>query len=178
MIVNPDYSFENFVVGPGNRLAHAASVAVAESPGHAYNPFFVHGGVGLGKTHLLQAICLKIVEANPRVNLCYTSCEAFVTQFFEKVQSGEMTDFRNRFRKVDVALTGASKTPAETPKTWLNVELGERSLRFVDSAFESDDAVRQALASQLGPVRFAAEPMSLREISKALIWARKPGSQS
>jgi len=102
LVVNPDYSFENFVVGPGNRLAHAASIAVASSPGHAYNPFFVHGGVGLGKTHLLQAVCLKIVEANPRASLYYTSCESFVTQFFDRVQSGKMGDFRDRFRNVDV----------------------------------------------------------------------------
>jgi chromosomal replication initiator protein len=75
---------------------------VAASPGKTYNPFFVHGGVGLGKTHILQAVCLKIVEANPRAVLYYTSCEGFVTQFFECVQSGEMTEFRHRFRDVDV----------------------------------------------------------------------------
>jgi len=102
MIVNPDYDFDNFVVGPGNQLAHAAAQAVAANPGRAYNPFFVHGGVGLGKTHLLQAVCLKIVEANPRARLYYTSCEGFSSQFFESVKSGEMIDFRHRFRDVDV----------------------------------------------------------------------------
>jgi len=104
LVVNPDYSFENFVVGPNNRLAHAAAVAVASNPGRAYNPLFIHGGVGLGKTHLLQAICLKIVEANPRAVLYYTSCEGFVTQFFDSVQSGEMAQFRHRFRDVDVLI--------------------------------------------------------------------------
>jgi ABC-2 type transport system ATP-binding protein len=83
-----------------------------------------------------------------------------------------------RFRTVDVALTGASKTPAEIPTTWLNLELGERSLRFVDTAFETDAAMQQALAARLGPVRFSAEPMSLLEISKALMRARKPKSES
>ncbi len=102
LIVNPDCSFENFVVGPGNRLGHAAALAVAANPGRTYNPYFVHGGVGLGKTHLLQGVCLKIVESNPRARLYYTSCEGFVTQFFECVQSGEMADFRHRFRDVDV----------------------------------------------------------------------------
>ena len=102
LVVNPDYGFENFVVGPNNRLAHAAAQAVAGNPGRAYNPYFVHGGVGLGKTHLLQAVCLRIVEANPRAQVYYTSCEGFVSQFFESVQSGEMAEFRHRFRDVDV----------------------------------------------------------------------------
>ncbi|MFA6045390.1 MAG: chromosomal replication initiator protein DnaA [Phycisphaerales bacterium] len=102
LVVNPDYDFANFVVGPGNQLAHAAALAVAANPGRAYNPFFVHGGVGLGKTHLLQAVCLRIVESNPRTRLYYTSCEGFSSQFFESVQSGEMGDFRHRFRDVDV----------------------------------------------------------------------------
>jgi chromosomal replication initiator protein len=104
LVVNPDYSFENFVVGPNNRLAHAAALAVAANPGRSYNPFFVHGGVGLGKTHLLQAICLRIVEANPDAILYYTSCEGFVTQFIESVQSNQMSQFRHRFRDVDVLI--------------------------------------------------------------------------
>jgi chromosomal replication initiator protein len=102
LVVNPDFSFDNFVVGPGNRLAHAAALAVAGNPGRSYNPYFVHGGVGLGKTHLLQAMCLKIVEANPRTMLYYTSCEGFVTQYFESVKDNEMAEFRHRFRDVDV----------------------------------------------------------------------------
>lgn len=83
-----------------------------------------------------------------------------------------------RFRKIDVTLTGASNAPVDVPQTWLNVELGERSLRFVDSAFASEGATQQALAARLGPVRFSAEPMSLRDISKALMRARQPGSTS
>lgn len=102
LVINPDYAFENFVQGPGNRLALAAALAVSSNPGKTYNPYFVHGGVGLGKSHLLQAICLKIVESNPRAVLYYISCEAFVTQFIESVQSGHMADFRHRFRDVDV----------------------------------------------------------------------------
>ncbi len=100
--INPDYGFDSFVVGPSNRLAHAAAVAVGANPGHAYNPLFIHGGVGLGKTHLLQAICLTIHENDPAASICYLSCEGFVTQFMEAVQGGRMTDFRHRFRDVDV----------------------------------------------------------------------------
>ncbi len=102
LVLNPDYTFENFVIGPGNRLAHAAAVAVAEKPGRAFNPMFVHGGVGLGKSHLLQAICLRITENNPAATMHYTSCEGFMTQFLEAVQAGQMSDFRHRFRDVDL----------------------------------------------------------------------------
>jgi len=102
LVINPDYGFENFVMGPGNRLAHAAAMAVSANPGKAYNPLFIHGGVGLGKTHLLQAVCLKILSGNPSAVLYYLSCEAFVTQFMDSVQGGTMGDFRHRFRDVDV----------------------------------------------------------------------------
>lgn len=102
LVINPDHSFENFVVGPDNRLAHAASHSVGSDPGKAYNPLFIHGDVGLGKTHLLQAICLRILETNPAAVLYYISCETFVTQFIDAVQAGEMNDFRHRFRDVDV----------------------------------------------------------------------------
>lgn len=102
MLLSPDYSFDNFVVGPGNRLAHAASKAVAQKPGRAYNPFFIHGGVGLGKTHLLQAICQLAMRNNPSLRIYYISCNGFMTHFVECVQQGRMSDFRHRFRNVDL----------------------------------------------------------------------------
>jgi chromosomal replication initiator protein len=104
LVINPDNSFENFIIGPGNRLAHAAAVAVAENPGSAYNPLFIHGGVGLGKTHLLQATCLKILEDQPLSVLYYTSCDSFMTQYFEAVQAGAMSEFQHKFRDVDVLI--------------------------------------------------------------------------
>lgn len=104
LVVNPDYSFDNFVIGPNNRLALAGAKAVSDNPGRAYNPLFIHGGVGLGKTHLLQAICMKIVESNPSCVLYYTSCESFVTQYLDSVAIGEMSQFRHRFRDVDVLI--------------------------------------------------------------------------
>ncbi|MEL7473846.1 MAG: chromosomal replication initiator protein DnaA, partial [Planctomycetota bacterium] len=104
LVINPDYTFESFVVGPSNRLAHAAALAVAANPGTAYNPLFTHGGVGLGKTHLMQAVSLRIHEANPDLIIYYLSCESFMTQFMEAVQAGKMTDFRHRFRDVDVLI--------------------------------------------------------------------------
>jgi len=102
MVLSPDYSFDNFISGPNNRLAYAAAVAVADQPGTAYNPLFIHGGVGLGKTHLLQAICQKILNANPDHQILYVSCDAFMNQFFECVRNGQMSEFHHRYRHVDM----------------------------------------------------------------------------
>ncbi|MCH2135406.1 MAG: chromosomal replication initiator protein DnaA [Phycisphaerales bacterium] len=102
ILLSPDYTFDTFVVGPDNRLAHAAALAVAEQPGRAYNPFFIHGGVGLGKTHLLQAICQTAMRTNPDMRICYISCNSFMNNFMDAVQEGKMKDFRHRFRTYDV----------------------------------------------------------------------------
>jgi chromosomal replication initiator protein len=104
LALNPDYTFENFVTGPCNRLPHAASVAVAEQPGKAYNPLFIHGGVGLGKTHLLQAVCQKVIERDPQSRILYLSCDSFTNQFINAIETGEMNQFRYRYRHVDVLL--------------------------------------------------------------------------
>ncbi len=101
LVIIPDYNFENFVVGPENRLAHAAAVAVADSPGETYNPLFVHGGVGLGKSHLLQAICQKLLLGNPDMRIHYVSCEAFSSAYIDAVRTGDANEFRHRFRDVD-----------------------------------------------------------------------------
>jgi chromosomal replication initiator protein len=97
----PDHSFENFVVSPDTRLAHAAAVAVAARPGRAYNPLFIHGAPGLGKTHLLQAICLEMLEKIPGSRVLYTSSEHFVNRFLADVRVGRMHEFRTHFRGVD-----------------------------------------------------------------------------
>jgi chromosomal replication initiator protein len=102
VVLSPDYSFDSFVVGPGNRLAHAAAMAVASKLGRAYNPFFVHGGVGLGKTHLLQAICQQVLRQQPTARVSYISCNTFMDAFHECVKAGRMGEFRHRFRNVDL----------------------------------------------------------------------------
>lgn len=104
LVISPDYTFENFIIGPENRLAHAASVAISTTPARTYNPLFVHGGVGLGKTHLLQAVCLRLLARTPPPVIYYVSCEEFMTQFMDAVQAGQMSEFRHRFRDVDVLL--------------------------------------------------------------------------
>jgi chromosomal replication initiator protein len=102
MLLSPDYTFENFVVGPSNRLAHAAALAVAAKPGRAYNPLFIHGGVGLGKTHLLQAVCQAVLAAKDRARIYYISCDDFTMQFMDAVQAGQMSGFRQRFRSIEM----------------------------------------------------------------------------
>lgn len=99
---NPDYTFDNFVVGPSNRLAHAACVAVSESPGETYNPLFIHGSVGLGKTHLMQAACQALKKRNQEYNILYLTCETFVNDFVRALRHGDLYDFRYKYRHVDV----------------------------------------------------------------------------
>ena len=100
--LNPHYRFDNFVVGPCNRFAHAASVGVSESPGKNYNPFFLHGSNGLGKTHLLQSLCYALLERTPQTRILYLSCETFVNHFISALTDGDLTTFRSKYRNVDV----------------------------------------------------------------------------
>jgi len=104
VILNEDYVFDNFVRGPSNQLAHAAATAVADAPAMAYNPLFLHGPVGLGKTHLLQAICQRVLARRPESRILYLSCETFVNQFISAVEAGDLEDFRYRYRHVDMLL--------------------------------------------------------------------------
>lgn len=97
----PDLSFENFITGPCNRMAHAASLAVSQQPGKSYNPLFIHGDVGLGKTHLLQAICQSIQDSSQNHQLLYISCETFSNHFLEAVERGALNQFRYRYRHID-----------------------------------------------------------------------------
>lgn len=104
LALNPRYVFENFIVGPSNRLAHAAALATAENPARSYNPLFLHGSVGLGKTHLLQAICHAIAERNPAARISYLSCEEFVNNYISAVKRGTLEAFRQGVRTLDVLL--------------------------------------------------------------------------
>ncbi len=104
LTLNSDYVFDNFVTGPCNRLANAAAVATAQAPGQAYNPMFIHGATGLGKTHLLQAICHAILERPSPLRVLYISCETFINHFMEAVERGALNQFRYRYREVDVLM--------------------------------------------------------------------------
>lgn len=100
----PHLTFDTYVVGSSNRMAHAAANAVAEQPGTQYNPFFVHGGVGLGKTHLLHAIGNRAVELNPDLRILYVSSEMFTNEVINAIRHQRMEDFRDRYRTIDILM--------------------------------------------------------------------------
>ena len=102
--LNPKYVFETFVIGNSNRFAHAASLAVAEVPAKVYNPFFIYGGVGLGKTHLMHAIGHRILEHHPESKVLYISSEKFTNELINSIRDGNPESFRNKYRNIDVLL--------------------------------------------------------------------------
>jgi len=102
--LNPNYTFDDFIVGSSNQFAHAAALAVANLPAKNYNPLFIYGGVGLGKTHLLNAIGNQIAETDPSANICYTTSEKFTNELINCLRYEKMTDFRNKYRNKDALL--------------------------------------------------------------------------
>lgn len=102
--LNPKYTFETFVVGSGNQLAHAAAIAIANNPGNAYNPFFIYGNVGLGKTHLMQAIGHEIRKNNPNAKILYASTETFLNEMVQSIRTLKSQPFREKYRALDVLL--------------------------------------------------------------------------
>jgi chromosomal replication initiator protein len=103
-MLNPKYTFETFVIGAGNRFAHAASLAVAEAPAKAYNPLFIYGGVGLGKTHLMHAIGHYVLQQNHSAKVMYISSEKFTNEFIHSIMNNKAEEFRNKYRNIDILL--------------------------------------------------------------------------
>lgn len=101
---NPNHTFENFVIGPGNQLAHATCVAISKKPGKAYNPLFLYGATGLGKTHLMQAVAHESLSNKPSLKIVYTSTEKFTNEFIRAIQENSLSKFRQNYRKVDMLL--------------------------------------------------------------------------
>ncbi|MEO7117540.1 MAG: chromosomal replication initiator protein DnaA [Candidatus Limnocylindrales bacterium] len=115
--LNSRYTFRTFIVGSANRLAHAASLSVAERPGHAYNPLFLYGGVGLGKTHLMHAIGNQVIARFPRKKVVYATSEKFTNEFITSIQQGKIDEFRNRYRRIDLLLIDDIQFIADKERT-------------------------------------------------------------
>ncbi len=115
--LNPRYTFDAFVIGSGNQFAHAACQAVAERPSKAYNPLFLYGGVGMGKTHLMQAIGHEIKRRLPQAAICYVSSEKFTNEMINSLRYDKMTSFRDKFRGVDVLLVDDIQFLAQKERT-------------------------------------------------------------
>ena len=103
-LLNARYTFSNFVVGSNNRLAHAAALSVAERPGHSYNPLFIYGGSGLGKTHLMHAIGHAVIGRHPKKRVAYATSEKFTNEFINSIRAQKGEEFRERYRRIDVLL--------------------------------------------------------------------------
>ncbi|HVH88552.1 MAG TPA: chromosomal replication initiator protein DnaA [Terriglobales bacterium] len=115
--LNPKYTFDAFVIGSGNQFAHAASRAVAERPSKAYNPLFLYGGVGMGKTHLMQAIGHEVKKRMPEASICYVSSEKFTNEMINSLRYDKMTSFRDKFRNVDLLLIDDIQFLAQKERT-------------------------------------------------------------
>ena len=115
--LNQRYTFDNFVIGNGNQFARAASLAVAERPSRAYNPLFLYGGVGMGKTHLMHAIGHEVKRRQPVASICYVSAEKFTNEMITSLRNDRMTSFRDRFRTVDVLLIDDIQFIAQKERT-------------------------------------------------------------
>ena len=156
LVLNADYTFDSFVQGPNNRLAHAAAMAICEKPGLIYNPMYVHGGVGLGKTHLLQAVCQRLIESNPNATILYISCEGFVNRYYEAIDAGEMNQFRHRFRDVDALviddiqfLTKLGQSQEEFFHTFNALQQAQKQIILSSDTLPSDiDKLEKRLVSR------------------------------
>ncbi len=133
--LNPNYTFDTFVVGSSNNLAHAASLAVANAPGFAYNPLFIYGGVGLGKTHLMHAIGNRILEGNPGAKIIYITSESFTNEFIESIQRNSQEAFRAKFRTADVLMIDDIQFIAKAQRTQ------EELFHTFNTLYESDKQI-------------------------------------
>jgi chromosomal replication initiator protein len=102
--LNPNYTFDSFVVGASSQFSHAAALAAANSPSRTYNPLFLYGGVGLGKTHLMQAIGNHVATKKTRAKICYITCESFTNEYIDAIQNSNVSAFRKKYRKIDMLL--------------------------------------------------------------------------
>ena len=143
--ISSRYTFENFIVGTGNQFAHAACFAAANNPAHSYNPLFLFGGVGLGKTHLLNAIGHHILKNNPRTNVCYVTSEQFTNELINSIRYEKMPSFRARFRSLGVLLlddiqfmAGKERTQEEFFHTFNSLYESHQQIVITSDIFPKD----------------------------------------
>lgn len=152
--LNPKYTLDNYIIGPENRLAHAACLAIARKPGRAYNPLFVYGGVGLGKTHLLQATGNEIIKHNPNAIVAYVTSEKFMNEIVDAIRSQKAKSFKNKYRNVDCLIIDDIQFLANKERT---------QEEFFHTFNELYDANKQIILSADRP------PKELRDIEDRLI---------
>jgi len=152
--LNPKYTLESYVIGPENRLAHAACMAIAKKPGQAYNPLFVYGGVGLGKTHLLQATGNAIIKHNPRAIVAYMTSEKFMNEIVDAIRNQKAKSFKTKYRNVDCLIIDDIQFLAHKERT---------QEEFFHTFNELYDANKQIILSADRP------PKELRDIKDRLI---------
>jgi chromosomal replication initiator protein len=143
--LNPKYTFENFVCGASNQFAHAAAQSVASNPASGYNPLFIYGGVGLGKTHLLVAIGNFIIQANKKAKVCYYTSEKFMNELINCLRYNKMDLFRNKFRSMDVLLiddvqfiAGKERTQEEFFHTFNSLHESHKQIVVTSDKFPKD----------------------------------------
>jgi chromosomal replication initiator protein len=144
-IFNPRYRFTSFVVGSSNQLAYAASLSIAENPSGSFNPLFIYGGAGLGKTHLIQAIGQQLRDSNPRLKVAYMSADSFVTELITSIRYDKMQSFRDRYRTVDALLlddiqflAGKERTQEEFFHTFNALYEAQKQIVFTSDAQPKD----------------------------------------
>jgi chromosomal replication initiator protein len=155
--LNPKYTFNTFIVGKQNEMAHAAAKAVAERPGEVYNPLFIYGGVGLGKTHLMQAVGNALLAKNPSVRMLYVTCEKFTNEFIQGVRTGHAKEFRDRYRNVDLIMiddiqfiAGKKETQEEFFNTFNHLHQTNKQIILTSDRPPKGLAAEERLLSRLG----------------------------
>ncbi len=163
-MLNPKYTFDTFVIGKSNQFAHAAALAVSESPANAYNPLFLHGGVGLGKTHLMHAIGHYILEHNHNTKILYITSERFTNELITAIQTNKNTEFRNRYRNADVLLiddiqfiAGKESSQEEFFHTFNTLYNADKQIHIVSYDELGNVRSAEARSSMLNVVRMLAE---------------------
>ncbi len=154
--LNKTYTFETFIVGKNNELAHAAGVGVSKNPGTQYNPLFIYGGVGLGKTHLMHAVGNKLLANNPRLRVLYATSEKFTTDYIEALRQKKIDDFKRRYRQVDMLLiddiqfiAGKEQTQEEFFHTFNELrDKGKQIILTADRLPKDIPAIEQRLVSR------------------------------